>query len=69
MSLDFLLILLILINWKNDSNDSILSVLDYFKNIVYYKPVNFIIDIAGLVKMIINMIISYHNSLKLIINN
>lgn len=69
LSIDFVIGLLLLIDWNNDSYDAILVVIDYLMKIMYYKPVKSIIDAADLAKIIINMIIKYHNLPESIINN
>lgn len=51
--------LLILANWKNNSYNSILVIVNWLTKIVTYKPLNITINTAGLARVIINVIV-YH---------
>lgn len=42
--------------WKDDSNDSMLVIMNKLTIIVYYKPVKVIINTPGLAKIIIEAI-------------
>lgn len=55
--------------WKNNNYDPILVIVDYLIKIVYYKLVKTIINIAGLAEVIIDVVISYHSLLKLMVSN
>lgn len=51
-------------NWKNETYDSILVIVDCLTKIVHYKPVKIMINIPGLAKVIINVVIYYHGVLE-----
>lgn len=55
--------------WKNKSYNFILVIIDYLIKIVNYKPIKIIIDIPRLVKVIINVVIYYHEIFKSIITD
>ncbi len=57
LSMDFVIGLLILVNWKGDRYDSILVIVDWLIKIVHYKPVKVTIDAPSLAKVIINMVV------------
>ena len=44
----------------------ILVIINQFMKIFYYKPIKVIINILGLVEIIINTVIKYHNLSNLI---
>ena len=54
-------------NWKGDSYNSILVIIDQFTKIVHYKSIKVTIDAPGLVKMIINVIIYLYRVLESIV--
>ena len=58
--MDFVTGLPILTNWKGDSYDSILVIVDWLTKIVHYKPVKVAIDALGLAKVIINVVVQHH---------
>ena len=58
-----------MINEKNNSYHLIFIIIDRFTKIVYYKLVKIIINILGLAKIIINIIIKYYSLSNLIITN
>ncbi len=47
-------------DWKNDSYDLILVIVDRFMKMVHYEPVKVTIDAPGLAKVIINMVVRHH---------
>ena len=49
-------------DWKGDSYDSILAIVDPLTKMVHYKPAKVTIDASGLAKVIIIMVVR-HNSL------
>lgn len=51
----------ILIDWKRDSYDSILIIVDQLRKMVHYKLVKITIYVSRLIEVIINMVI-YHYS-------
>ena len=55
--MNFVTGLLISTNWKGDSYNSILVILDYFMQMVYYKLVKITLDVLGLAKVIIDVVI------------
>ena len=56
-------------NWKKDSYDSILVIVDRLTKMIHYKPVKIIIDVPGFSKVIINMVIQNHCFLDSIVTN
>ncbi len=58
--MDFVIGLLISVNWKSDKYNLILVIVNWLMKMVYYKLVKVIIDALGLVKVIINMIMCHH---------
>lgn len=57
--IDFVTGLLVSTNWKDESYDFILVIVDFLTKMVYYKPVKVTIDAPGLAEVIINIIV-YH---------
>ena len=47
-------------NWKSDSYDSILVIIDRLTKMVHYKLVKVTIDILGLVEVILDVIVRHH---------
>ncbi len=47
-------------NWKSDTYDSILVIIDRLTKIVHYEPVKVTIDAPGLAEVILDVIIRYH---------
>ncbi len=60
LSIDFVISLPILADWKDDSYNSILVIVDRFMKMVYYKPVKVMIDVPGLAKVIINVVVHHY---------
>ncbi len=54
-------------NWKDESYDSIMVIVDCLTKMVYYKPIKVTINIPDLAKVIIDMIVYYHDIPKLIV--
>ncbi len=65
--MDFIASLPVSTNWKNETYDSILVIVDCLTKIVDYEPVNIMINIPGLAKVIINVVICYHGVLESIV--
>ena len=65
--MDFVISFLILANWKSNSYNLILIIVDWLIKIVYYKLVKVIINVLGLAKVIINVIIYHYRVLKSIV--
>ena len=47
-------------DWKRDSYDSILVIVDRLTKMVYYELVKVTINTLGLAKIIINIMVRYH---------
>ena len=58
--MDFVTGLPVLINWKGDSYNSILVIVDRLTKMVHYKPVKITLDALGLAKVIIDMVVRHH---------
>ena len=67
--MDFITGLPISTDWKGDSYDSILVIVNWQMKIVYYVPVKVIINTLGLAKVIINVVVRYHSLSDLIVTN
>lgn len=66
MFIDFVTYLPILTNWKDDNNNSILVIFNFFTKIVHYGPIKVIISLT---KVIINIVIRHYGLPKLIISD
>lgn len=60
---------LILANWKNNSYNSILVIIDGLTKIVYDEPIKVTIDTSDVAELIINMIESLYAILESIVMN
>ena len=60
LSMDFVTGLSILTNWKRDSYDYIIVIVDRLTKMIHYKPVKITINAPGLAEVIIDVIICYH---------
>ena len=58
--MDFVTGLPILTDWKGDSYDSILVIVDRLTKMVYYKPVKVTINAPGLAEVIIDVVVRHH---------
>ncbi len=67
LSIDFVTSLLISDNWKYDSYNSILIIVDRLTKMVHYEPVKATIDVSDLAKVIINVIVRHHGVLESIV--
>ena len=67
--MDFITDLPILTNWKGDSYDSILVIIDRLTKMIHYKLVKVIINVLGLSKVIINIIVRHHGLPDSIVTN
>ena len=56
-------------DWKRESYDSILVIVDRLTKMVHYEPVKVTIDAPGLAKVIINMIVWHHDLPDLIVSD
>ena len=66
LSIDFVTSLPNLINWKGDSYDSILVIVDRLIKMVHYKPVKVSINTPDLAKIIIDIVVRYYGSQTLL---
>ena len=69
LSIDFVTGLPISTNWKGDSYDSILVIVDWLTKIIHYKPIKVIIDTPRLVKVILNNVVWHHGLPDSIVTN
>ena len=60
LSMDFKMELLILTDWKGESYDSILVIVDRLTKMVHYKPVKITINAPSLTEVIIDIVIRDH---------
>lgn len=69
LSINFVISFPISTNWKDISYELILVIVNYLKKIVYYKLVKVIINITGLLKVIIHVVIWEHDLPELTISD
>ena len=69
LSMDFVTGLFILTNWKGDSYNCILIIVDWLAKMVHYKPVKITINAASLAKVIIDIIVCNHGLSDSIVTN
>ena len=69
LSMDFVMGLSILTDWKRDSYDSILVIVNWLSKMVNYKPVKVIIDALGLAAVIIDVVVRHHGLPDSIVTN
>ena len=67
--MDFVTCLPILTNWKRDIYDSILVIIDWLTKMIYYKHIKVTINALGLIEIIINVIVRYHDFSDSIVTN
>ena len=60
LSIDFVTGLPILTDWKGDSYDSILVIVNRLTKMVHYKPVKVTINAPGLAEVIIDVVVRHH---------
>ena len=60
LSMDFVTGLPILTDWKGNSYDSILVIVDRLTKMVHYQPIKVTIDALGLAEVIINVVVRHH---------
>ncbi len=60
LSMDFVTDLPILANWKDDSYDLMLVIIDRLTKIVHYEPVKVTIDAPSLAEVIIDVVVGHH---------
>lgn len=66
--MNFIITLLISKDLKGNNYNFIIVIVNKLTKIVYYKPVKTIINLAGLVEVIINIIVRYYSLSNSIIN-
>ena len=59
-SMDFVTGLLVSINWKSETYNSILVIVNRLTKMVYYKPVKVTINALGLAKVILDVVVWHH---------
>lgn len=69
LSIDFVAGLPLLVNWKSNSYNAILVIINYLINIVYYESVKTTIDIVGLAEVIIDVMVEHYGLSESIISN
>ena len=69
LSIDFVTGIPISTNWKEDSYNSILVIVNRLIKMVHYKPVKITINALGLVEVIIDVVVRYHGLLDLILTD
>ena len=67
--LDFVTGLPVSIDWKRDSYNSILVIVDQLTKMIQYKPVKITLDAPGLVKVIIDVVVRHHGLPDSIVTN
>ena len=67
--MDFVTGLPISTDWKGDSYDSILVIIDRLTKMVHYEPVKVTINAPGLAKVIIDILVRHHGLLDSIISD
>lgn len=67
--IDLMISLLLLMNWKVHSYEVILVIVYYVIKMIYYKPVKIILDIAGIVEIMINIVVKHYSLSESIISN
>ena len=67
--MDFVMGLPISTDWKRDSYDLILVIVDWFTKIVHYKLVKVTINALSLAEVIINIVVKHHSLPNSIVAN
>ena len=67
--MDFVTGLPISTDWKGDSYDSILVIVDRLTKMVHYKPVKVTINAPGLAEVIIDVVVRHHGLPDSIVTN
>ena len=65
--MDFVTGLPILTDWKGDSYESILVIVNQLTKMVYYKPIKVTINAPSLAKIIIDVVVKHHGLLDSIV--
>ena len=67
--IDFVTGLPVSIDWKGDSYDFILVIINQLTKMVHYKLVKITLDAPGLAKVIIDVVVRHHRLLDSIVTN
>ena len=67
--MDFVTSLPVSTNWKSETYDSILVIVNQLTKMIHNKPVKVTIDAPGLAKVIINMVVRHHDLLDSVVSN
>ena len=67
--MDFVMGLPISTDWKGDSYDSILVIVNWLTKMVYYEPVKVTINTPSLAEVIINVVVRHHGLLDSIVTD
>lgn len=68
-TIDFVIGLPLLVNWKSDNYDVILVIINCLTKIVHYEPVKITINVAGLTEVTINIVMRHDGFLRSIRSN
>ena len=69
LSMDFVTGLLVSTNWKGETYDSILVIINRLTKTIYYKSVKITINTPGLAEVIIKTVVQYHGLLDSIVSD
>lgn len=69
LSIDFVIGFLLLVDKKSNRNHAMLVVIDFLIKLVHYEPIKTTKNVTSLAKVLLDMIISYHSLLELVISN
>lgn len=69
LSIDFIIGLPISTNWKSESYNFILVIVNQLTKIIHYEPIKVTINTPGLAKVILDMVIRYYGLLDLIVTD
>ena len=58
--MDFVTGIAIWTNWKEENYDFVLVIVDWLTKMVYYEPVKVTINVSGLAKVILDVVIWHH---------
>lgn len=67
--MDFVTSLPVSTNWKGETYDFIFVIIDWLTKMVYYEPVKITINTPGFAKVIVDIVMQYHDLLNLIVSD
>lgn len=67
--MDFVTTLPVSTNWKDESHDSILVIVNCLTKMIYYKLIKVTINTVDLAKVITNVIVCYYSIFKSIVTD